>query len=135
MRQRVFIDTNVYVGCLLRPSSAAGRATAKAWERATTLVSSTTEMELRAMLARAQFAPYVKPGSMEPFLKKIQSVGTQIEVRSTISASRDPRDDKFLEVAVHGRADAIVTGDKRLLALNPFRGVEILSPAEYLDKE
>jgi predicted nucleic acid-binding protein len=50
-----------------------------------------------------------------------------------IRACRDPRDDKFLEVAVHGRADAIVTGDKDLLELNPFRGIAILTPSAYLE--
>jgi predicted nucleic acid-binding protein len=33
---------------------------------------------------------------------------------------------------VHGRADVIVTGDRDLLDLNPFHGIEILTPAEYL---
>jgi predicted nucleic acid-binding protein len=33
---------------------------------------------------------------------------------------------------VHGRADAIVTGDKDLLTLHPFRGIAILTPADYL---
>jgi predicted nucleic acid-binding protein len=51
-----------------------------------------------------------------------------------IRACRDPKDDKFLEVAVHGRTDAIVTGDEDLLDLNPFRGVAILTPAEYLER-
>jgi len=53
---------------------------------------------------------------------------------SPIRACRDPRDDKFLEVPVHGRADLIVTGDRDLLDLNPFHGVEILTPAEYLKR-
>jgi predicted nucleic acid-binding protein len=44
-------------------------------------------------------------------------------------------DDKFLEVAVHGLADAIVTGDRDLLELNPFRGIAILTPAEYLERK
>jgi predicted nucleic acid-binding protein len=52
-----------------------------------------------------------------------------------IRACRDPRDDKFLEVAVNGRADAIVTGDQDLLVLNPFQGIPILSPAGYLELE
>jgi len=50
-----------------------------------------------------------------------------------IRVCRDPKDDKFLEVAVHGRADALVTGDQDLLDLNPFRGIAILTAAEYLD--
>jgi len=43
-----------------------------------------------------------------------------------------PKDDKFLELAVNGRADVIVSGDADLLALNPFRGIPIETPADYL---
>jgi predicted nucleic acid-binding protein len=41
-------------------------------------------------------------------------------------------DDKFLEVALDGAADLILTGDKDLLSLNPFHRIPILSPADYL---
>jgi len=51
-----------------------------------------------------------------------------------ISACRDPKDDKFLELAVGGNADLIVTGDNDLLALNPFRGIPILTPDAFLSK-
>ena len=47
---------------------------------------------------------------------------------------RDPKDDKFLEVALNGRADLIVTGDADLLRMNAWRDIEILSPADYLKK-
>jgi predicted nucleic acid-binding protein len=49
-----------------------------------------------------------------------------------IRACRDPKDDKFLELAVHGRADLIVTGDQDLHTLNPFRGIAILTPNAFL---
>lgn len=55
-----------------------------------------------------------------------------IAVVRVIRACRDPRDDKFLEVAVNGQADLIITGDRDLLALHPFMGVGIFSPAVYL---
>ena len=58
-----------------------------------------------------------------------------MKIPSPIRACRDPRDDKFLEVAVHGRADLILTGDADLLALYPFRGIAIVTPAEYLDRK
>lgn len=51
-----------------------------------------------------------------------------------IRACRDPKDDKFLELAIDGRADAIVTGDQDLLVLHPFRGIAVLTPAEYLER-
>lgn len=40
-------------------------------------------------------------------------------------------DDKFLELAVNGRADPIITGDTDLLVLNPFRGIPIITPAAF----
>jgi len=49
-----------------------------------------------------------------------------------IRECRDPKDDKFLEVALNGRADVIVTGDEDLLAMNPWREIVIATPANYL---
>ena len=44
----------------------------------------------------------------------------------------DPKDDKFLELAVNGHADLIISGDADLLALNPFRGIPIVTPADFV---
>ena len=55
-----------------------------------------------------------------------------VTIRQTITACRDPTDDKFLELAVNGRADLILTGDKDMLALDPFQGVPIVTPASFV---
>jgi predicted nucleic acid-binding protein len=52
-----------------------------------------------------------------------------------VQGCRDPRDDKFLEVAFNGRADVIISGDADLLDLNQFRGIPILSPRDFLSYE
>jgi putative PIN family toxin of toxin-antitoxin system len=57
-----------------------------------------------------------------------------IEPIETISACRDSKDDKFLEVAINGSASCIVSGDEDLLLLNPFRGVPILTPRDFLNR-
>jgi uncharacterized protein len=49
-----------------------------------------------------------------------------------LTACRDSKDDKFVELAVAGHATYIVTGDSDLLALDPFRGIQILSPSLFL---
>jgi predicted nucleic acid-binding protein len=67
--------------------------------------------------------------------ERVASLVEIIDVLQSIRESRDPKDDKFLEAAVNGRADVIVTGDKDLLDLNPFRGIAILTPAAYLARE
>jgi uncharacterized protein len=49
-----------------------------------------------------------------------------------VKECRDPKDDKFLELALDAKAEIIVTGDIDLLCLHPWRGIAILSPADYL---
>jgi len=51
-----------------------------------------------------------------------------------VRACRDPKDDKFLEVALNGESGLILTGDTDLLALHPWREIAIVSPAEYLKR-
>jgi putative PIN family toxin of toxin-antitoxin system len=55
-----------------------------------------------------------------------------VTITEPITACRDPTDDKFRELAVGGRADIVVSGDNDWLALNPFRGIPIASPATFV---
>jgi putative PIN family toxin of toxin-antitoxin system len=132
MSKRIVIDTNVYVSRYLRPDSVPGKAVGKAWQESETLISLPTWDELRIVLRRKKFARYVEPETLEAFLRAVWHYAEEVSIPTPIRACRDPRDDKFLEVAVHGRADLIVTGDADLLALHPFQGIAILSPAAYL---
>jgi len=65
-------------------------------------------------------------------LNDIEREALFIESEVKISECRDPKDNKFLELAVAGDANCIVTGDKDLLVLNPFRGIKIISPSDFL---
>ncbi len=51
---------------------------------------------------------------------------------TSIEICRDPDDNKFLEIAIDGKADHIISGDKDLLALNPFQGIPIIKPADFI---
>ena len=57
-----------------------------------------------------------------------------VDITERIAACRDPKDDKFLELAVSGKADLIVSGDGDLLDLNPFREIPILTPAGFVQR-
>jgi predicted nucleic acid-binding protein len=67
------------------------------------------------------------------FLSALVREAKLVDVTDVINECRDPKDDKFLELAVSGDADYIVSGDKDLLELNPFQGIRILSPNELMD--
>ena len=64
-------------------------------------------------------------------LAKLMAAAELVTITERIAACRDPTDDKFLELAVNGHADLIVSGDSDLLALNPFRDIPIVTPAMF----
>jgi uncharacterized protein len=135
MRERVVFDTNVIISGSLSTTSTPALALEKALRSGQLLASKATLRELFEKLLSARFDPYVARESREELLLRLAPVLEIVEVVQTIHASRDPRDDKFLEAAVNGRADTLVTGDKDLLELDPFRGIAILTPAAYLDRK
>jgi len=90
-------------------------------------------MELAEVLSRAKFDPYLTIDERQNFLRLFDRIAERIEVVRAIRVCRDPRDDKFLELAVEGEADIIITGDNDLLTLDPFQGISILTPARFLD--
>jgi putative PIN family toxin of toxin-antitoxin system len=116
-------------------NSIPGQAVVRAVVEDQTLISTATWMELCDVLQRPKFARYTKRGLLEPYLQSVREAAEPIEPTARIRACRDPRDDKFLEVAVHGRADLIITRDGDLLDLHPFRGISIFTPAAYLETD
>jgi hypothetical protein len=66
------------------------------------------------------------------FILNLFRIGEFIEPTEKITICRDQKDNKFLELAIGGNADCIVSGDKDLLVLNPFRGNKIISPGDFL---
>jgi putative PIN family toxin of toxin-antitoxin system len=93
-----------------------------------------TFRELEATLRRPKFDPYLRDEDREAFIGWMYGVTTIIPVTETIRACRDPKDDMFLEVAISGRADALLSSDRDLLVLHPFRGLPIVSPATFLER-
>jgi putative PIN family toxin of toxin-antitoxin system len=96
------------------------------------LASDATLQELGDVLGRPKFDPYISRADRAEFIQRLSGVTRVVPILRKISACRDPRDDKFLDVAVAGDARAIITGDKDLLALHPFHGIAIVSPADLL---
>ena len=134
-RERVVIDTNVLISGLFLATSTPAQAVDKAVTKAQLVATMETLRELIEKLHSPKFDRYVRRKRRDALLERVASLVEIIDVLQSIRASRDPKDDKFLEAAVNGRADAIVTGDKDLLDLNPFRGIAIVTPAAYLVRE
>ena len=134
-RERVVIDTNVLISGLFSTTSTPALAVEKAATKAQLVATTETLRELIGKMHSPKFDRYVRRERRDALLERVASLVEIIDVLQSIRASRDLKDDKFLEAAVNGRADVIVTGDKDLLDLNPFRDVAIVTPAEYLARE
>jgi putative PIN family toxin of toxin-antitoxin system len=133
---RAVIDTNVLVRAVIRPLGSVGRVLLRLRQGDYVLLYARPLLEeLVDVLNRPRIR--IKYGLTGPDIQAIVALillrGEAVQPREQIRSCRDPKDDKFLEVAVVGKADAIVTGDEDLLVLHPFAGIPILSPAVFLN--
>ncbi len=131
--RRWVLDTNVVLSALLFPS---GRLTwlRDAWRSGATvpLASGETTTELIRVLHYPRFG--LAPGEQEDLLADYLPYCESVVVSGAVVTPecRDPRDRPFLELALAGEADALVTGDKDLLALADAFAIPIISPTVAL---
>lgn len=130
---RFIFDTNVIVSALLLPESKPRQALDLALLHGKVLLSFTVLAELYDVLSRKHLHRYVDEEDIRSFLAALTREAQWVEVDVEIRACRDPKDDKFLELAMSGHATHIVTGDSDLLALNPFRSIQIIAPHLFLE--
>jgi len=130
---RVVVDTNVLVSRLLLPQSIPAQAVRRALD-SILLFSEATMNELADVLSRSKFDPYIARRDREQFVRELCTIGEFVPIIQLVRDCPDPSDNKFLEVALNGRADPILTGDADLLALHPWRKIAIVTPAEYLKR-
>ena len=93
--------------------------------------STVTEQELFVTLALPRLASLIPPRFQE-WLREVLAAAEFVAITERIAACRDPKDDKFLDLAVSGKAEVIVSGDSDLLDLHPFRGIPIVAPARFV---
>ena len=133
-RPRVVFDTNVLASAAILPFSVSGQALARAVEMAQLCLSTLLLEEIVDVLHRPRISRYFEGGTLHDFLMMLARVSEMVEPEETIRACRDASDDKLLELAVAAGAHFLVSGDSDLQVLNPFRGIEIVSPREWLER-
>ena len=100
-------------------------------------VSVETLAELEEVLGRGKFDRYRDRDSRRAFValivQRAHLFAVDIAALSTVDPPcRDPKDNQFLALAQVAEADVLVSSDEDLLVLHPWRGIPILTPAEYL---
>ena len=129
---RYVFDTNVIVSALLFNKGKPAQALRYALANGEVLLSLELLDELNEVLGRERFNRYITNEEREEFLEALVVRAVLVEVIENVQECRDPKDDKVLELALSGEAQHIISGDRDLLVLHPFRGVVISTADEFL---
>jgi uncharacterized protein len=90
-------------------------------------------LELKEKISLPRFDKYTPLSRRIKFYFDYEMAAFPTSVTHEIQACRDPKDDKFLELAKSANADCIITKDVDLLILHPFEGIPIFKPSDFLN--
>lgn len=134
MKSNLFvIDTNTLISAFVFKYSVPRKAFERAVKKGKVCSSFNRYDEISEVLLRPKFDKYISPEEKLIALKQFKELTVFGEISEIITDCRDPKDNKFLELAVSADASCIITGDKDLLTLHPCRGIPILNAADFLN--
>lgn len=131
-RRRIVIDTSTLVGAMLRTQSLPHRLLTYVLNNFSLFASEATLSELAEVAKRDSFNKYQPLAARHEFFQNYAVRVAMVTPLMKVTDCRDPKDNKFLELALHIQADVLVTSDDDLLTLNPWRGIAVLSPADFM---
>lgn len=126
------IDTNTLLSAFLSLNSKPAIAYEKAKGKGFILSSPETYGEFCDVFVRKKFDKYISLETRLEIIEDFAQLTVFIKPVETITECRDPKHNKFLDLAVSANASCIITGDKDLLVLHPFRGIPILTAPDFL---
>lgn len=128
-------DSNIIISAALIPSSISYKAFEKGLLYHKVVRSEQTFAELVATIFRKKFDSYFESVTKrEEFLSLYLGLTEITAITRNVEFCRDPKDDKYLSLALSASADLIISGDKDLLVLNPFEKIEIISPFDFVNR-
>jgi putative PIN family toxin of toxin-antitoxin system len=128
----IIFDASALVSAVLKADSVPERALLRAEEVDVFALSAEVDAEIAGVLGRPKFAFAIPLARRERVLEILRRAAVWFEPEVRVTDCRDPKDNKYLELAFAAGAETIVSSDDDLLVLHPWRGVRILRPADYL---
>ena len=128
----IVFDVSSLVGAAIRRDGVPELALRRALRVDQIAVSEAVIAELLDVFARPRLQRFLDPALRNEVLSELHASGLFFVPSERVTDCRDPKDDKYLELAFAAAAATIVSSDDDLLVLHPWRGVRILKPAAYL---
>ena len=131
--ERFVLDSNVLISAVLRSTGIPAQLLDNLRRISASLIfSKETQQELHERLMKNKFDAYVSVFIRQIFLAQLDAVALYVPISNRPMGCSDRDDDKFLETALYGKADCLITGDKDLLIMHPFQSIPVLRPAQAL---
>ena len=133
-RRRIVFDTNALISAAILQNSISNHALTLAAAQFEIVVSEATWGEVESRIERPKLFRYFGnlEAQREEVVKTIGRVVKHVVVQTVITDCRDPDDNKFLALALDSAAEFIVTGDRDLLELHPWRDVQVLTAGDFV---
>jgi hypothetical protein len=127
---KVIFDTNIWISFLI------GKRLSKIKRYISdgSITIITTEQlleEIKTVTSREKLKNYFPRESVKELIELLETISEKVEIKPTHFINRDPKDNFLLDLIDFSKADYLITGDKHLLELNPFKTAKILTPAEF----
>ncbi len=132
-KPRIVVDTGILVSAMLSRQSKPAQALNFAFAKCQLFASVDTLAELDDVIARPKFDKFAPLDARLAFAAYYQEHCEQVHVTSHVEDCVHPKDNKFLELALDSKADLLIASDEHLRALNPWRGLVILNPHDFLE--
>jgi putative PIN family toxin of toxin-antitoxin system len=128
-------DTNALVSAFLLRASISRKALLHAIDLGQIALSNAVLDEFVEVLFRKKFDKYFLNDDEKWYaIDSVVKKAGFFSPAKTITACRDSKDNKFLELAVTAQAACIITGDSDLLILHPFENIPILNTIDFLNR-
>ena len=129
---RVVFDSNILIAALLFHGGRGEAAVSKILDGVDALVNSRPILQEVLSVLATKFSRDMEELSRVAVV--LGEMGEIVKPSCRLSVFRDEPDNRILECAVEGKAEAIVTGDKEMLAIGEYEGIRLITLAEYLDQ-
>jgi len=134
---KIVLDTNVFVSALINPRGKPAQILNYVFENKIRLFTSPSIIEeLERVLSYPKLVKRhgLEKQELKKFVSDLLSILSLVEGKKAIEViAEDPADNNYLSCVVDAKADFIVSGDIHLLNLREYEGIQIITPAQFLE--
>ena len=127
---KVIFDTNVWISFLIGKKLVSIREHLESG-KIKIVVTKQLLVEIELVTSREKLKKYFPKHQVTELILLLKTIAIAVDIKPKHKICRDPKDNFLLDLIDYSKADFLVTGDKDLIELNPFKTAQIINPAAF----